>query len=114
MGGGGTIFGFYGGHSSCEGDIELTGGVPPTRENPGKVWLANVKVYITIPTLYIYCFQRISQNIKANKLTWSCEFPCRPFVWLQNPPNVSNKQFFTTKVSMEDEMSFSLKINNWS
>ena len=38
-GGGGTIFGFYGGHSRyCyEGDIELTGGVPPTRENPGKV-----------------------------------------------------------------------------
>ena len=31
MGGGGTIFGFYGGHSRyCyEGDIELTGGVPP-------------------------------------------------------------------------------------
>ena len=31
--GGGTIFGFYGGHSCYEGDIELMGG-PPTRENP--------------------------------------------------------------------------------
>ena len=82
-GGGVQFLDFMGGHSCYEGDIELMGRGPPTRKNPGKVWLANVKfmsqsqhhIYI-----YIYCFQRISQNIKANKPTRSCEFPCQPFV----------------------------------
>ena len=35
MGGGGTIFGFYGGHSCYEGDIELMGGPPLGKTLPG-------------------------------------------------------------------------------
>ena len=68
MGGGGAIFGFYGGHSCYEGDIELTGGVPPLGKTLEKYDLEMLK-FMLQSQHYVYCFQRISQNTKANKLT---------------------------------------------
>ena len=52
-GGGGQFLDFMGEHSCYEGGIELMGGVPHTRENPGKVWLANVK-FMLQSQHYIY------------------------------------------------------------
>ena len=98
-GGGVQFFDFMGGHSCYEGDIELMGGVPPLEKTLEKYDLQMLSLCYNPNTIYIYiyCFQRISQNIKANKPTRSCEFPCQPFVWLQTPPNVLNKTILHTK-----------------
>ena len=62
-GGGGTISGFYGGHSCYEGDIELTGGVPPPGKTLEKYDLQMLSLCYNPNTIYIL----LSENITKHK-----------------------------------------------
>ena len=73
-GGGGGNFWIFWGDTAVTRGTEFTGGVPPPEKTLEKYDLQMLSLCYNPNTIYIYiyigyCFQRMSQNIKANKLT---------------------------------------------
>ena len=69
MGGGGGVqfLDFMGGHSCYEGDIELTGGVPPLEKTLEKYDLQMLSLCYNPNTIYIYIYILLSENITKHK-----------------------------------------------